>query len=38
MNNQEGLVIHESRLMQQRGVGDEAVVIHRESSATKLMH
>jgi len=28
-------IIHESRLLQIRGVGDEAVVLHCESAATK---
>jgi len=30
-------IIHESRLPQIRGAGDEAVVLHRESAATKEM-
>jgi hypothetical protein len=30
-------VIHESRLPQMRGAGDEAVIIHCESAATKQM-
>jgi hypothetical protein len=31
------LVIHESRLLQMRGAGYEAVVLHRECPATKQM-
>ena len=29
--------MHESRLLQMRGAGDEAVVFHCESAATKQM-
>ena len=29
--------MHESRLPQMRGTGDEAVVFHRESAVTKQM-